>query len=474
MTGRFFYLVIIIFIGRVLLYAAGDAVNYGLIKINGSTGVVDITDILDISRDRLKESDIKRICAGITERYHQKGYSAFYIREAVLNRDGSAELFFNESPVESVIINGVSRRKDDAAVSLFKKGVIFNEFVLRENINEVKRKYNLKKLNVTVKRGELGQVILAAEAEERVNEIEAAVSSSPIYALMPELTYRINFAGLLAGASAASSFNQEDRSCSSGSVFLNSENLSAGSYFTIIADVSDKKDSFCNGDNGASGNNGSIYRHRSLASKAGYCYIDGAAGISLLLDGKYDQLKDYPGPDRGISFSGIQMKLKFNNSGYKIDYKDVTAAEIVVSPGWNFIENRQTLKLTADCNFNLPLFNGFFVSLAGNCFYTSDEERFSHTYVFDRIFPCRADDYSSTSWRCVSGLDLSYEVLKRRFYISPEFKWGLYNKRYDLFAAGLKFLYNTGKVKVEASYLADVKRNIKDGVIMFSAGAVYL
>lgn len=439
------------------------------IRFHGSSSAVKISDLVNIKTDKLTEVDIKRICAAITDRYHEQGYTAFYIKRAELNKDGTVDLFFNEAIVSEIVLTGVSSGSDEVSASIFTKGELFNEYTLKRNITETKKKFNIKQLNVSIRRGDEEQIVLTALAVEKINELETGVFNSPVYGILPGLEYRINYGGSLAGVSFASSFNQRERSYSSGSLFFNTESNPGNSYFTLSADVSDKRDSF-------SEDNELIYRHKSLTTKGGYCYNKGASRFNFFITGTADELEDYPGENEGFSFSGLQFKLNYDNSPYKIDYNETASGEIDFSAGWNFIEERMSSKLNLNYLFNIPLSYGFFFSLNGNSLYTSDNERLSHFYLYDRFFPCRGDDYSIASWRIVAGADLAYEAMRRTVYILPGFKWGLHNaedENNNVCAAALKLLFNTESAKIELSYSYDINLDIKDGFFMFSAAAVY-
>ncbi len=468
MKDRIFYLYIIIFIAFAVLCRADASGETGMIRVHDSSNVVDIGDILDSQIGTLNESIIKKICADITGRYHERGYTAFYIKRAELSKDGSADLYFNESIVSDIIVTGVFQKKENVAASVYRIGNIFNEFALKENIDLTKKKFRLKQLNVTIKRSENGDIVLDVHGSEKINELESDVFNSPIYGILPELTYRINYAGYLAGVSLLSSFNREDRAITGGSVFFNSDSIPGNSYFTISADASDRRDSF---------DDENIYRHKYFTTRGGYCYIDGAASVKLFLTGTKDKLADYPSRSGGVSFSGIQMKISYDNSQYKIDYQDVTAGEADLSSGWNFIEEQPSTELKLNYMVNIPFYSGFFFSLNGYYLYTSDDERFAEFYVYDQLFPCRDNDFSVSSWKGVTGIDVVYEAMKRTLYISPVFKWGVHNadnRINNIRASGAKFIFKTGMVKIDISWLADLNRNYKDGYVMFSVTAVYL
>jgi hypothetical protein len=123
---------------------------------------------------------------------------------------------------------------------------------------------------------------------EKINELETGIFSSPVYGIMPVLKYRINYGGFLAGVSFSSSFSQWERSYSSGSVYFNTDSNPGNSYFTISADVTDKKDSFTE-------DYELFYRHKSLTTKGGYCYNKGVYRVNFLLPEQLMSWKIIPG-----------------------------------------------------------------------------------------------------------------------------------------------------------------------------------
>ncbi len=477
MKGRFLFTTLLVVLAPAIL-AGAQGNSAGLLRVHGSTNIVDIGDILAPDGGKLTERDIKRVCALITDRYHSRGYSAFYIKEAVLNSDGTLDMFFNESAVTGIIVNGIGKGSEQAALLLYVKGDIFNENILRENVAVVKKRFSLKRLNVSVKRGEDDQIVLIADAEVRVHQIDAGIYGNPVYGIYPGIKYRINSDGLGAGISALSTFNLKERSYSGGSAYFNSaaaEDISGRPYFTVFAEVSDSRDSISS--DGTGNTEGLFYRRRSVSPGGGICFSGGAAGINFTYDAAVDRFSGYPGTGRGVSFSGLHTKLFYDNSMNKIDISDAVSASADIFSGWNFIEGRSSGKLIMDYRFNLPVFYGYFISFNGNFFYTSDKVRYSRRYVFDALFPCRGDDFSVSSWRNVSGVDFVCDVIKRTLYISPVFKWGLYNganHNYSVYAAGVKIMYSSGALKLGLSYLFDLDKGGKEGYLMFSAGAVYL
>ncbi len=464
----FFLIILVMMIHNPAEAAEGKS----LIRINGSSSIVDVSDILARISGVLSESDIKKICAEITGRYHDMGYSSFYIEKAVRNEDGTVDLLFKESIVAAVNVSGMGERSAETASSIFTTGDLFNEFVLKEKISLTKKRFNLKQLNVTITRGDDDNIVLSAVAVERVHEFYTAVYGSPVYGILPALTYRFSYGGFLSGITLESSFNQNERSYSRGSVFLNSDNVPGNPYFTLSADIVDKKESYEN-------NGELIYKHRSISPEAGFYSYYGVAGLGVFATGTFNEFEDYPGEGEGISYSGMHLKFNYNDTPYKISYGDVTTAEADYYSGWNQIEKHISSKIVINYLINFSLFSELFITLNGHFFYTTDDERFARVYVFDNLLPCRSEDFSSASWRNISGIDLNYEFLKRSLYAAPVLKWGIYNSGSEnevdesVLAAGFKIFFISDKIRMEASYLFDTDNPVKSGSFLFSATAVY-
>jgi len=472
MTVNKYIISFLIILSMMIHNPAEAADDKSLIRINGSSSIVDVSDILARKSGVLSESDIKKICAEITGRYHDMGYSSFYIEKAVRNEDGTVDLLFKESMVTAVNLSGMGEKSDDAASALFTIGDFFNEFVLKEKISLTKKRFNLKQLNVTITRGEDDSIILSAVAVERIHEFYTSVYGSPVYGIMPALAYRLSYGGVLSGITLVSSFNQNERSYRRGSVFLNSDNVPGNPYFTLSADIVDRKDSY--------GNNGElIYTHRSLSPEAGFYSYYGAAGLGVFVAGTFNEFENYHGEDEGALYSGMHLKFNYNDTPYKISYGDITKAEADYYSGWNQIEKKISSKIVINYLINFSLLSEVFISLNGHFFYTTDSERFARVYVFDNTLPCRSEDFSSASLRNISGIDFNYEILKRAFYAAPVFKWGIYNSGSEnevvesVLAAGVKIYFISDKIRMEASYLFETGNSVKSGSFLFSATAVY-
>jgi hypothetical protein len=439
--------------------------QYNIIKIHDRSLEINIEDIVSQAGKVYTETDIKRICAEITKRYHSKGYTAFYIRKVILNKDGTAELFFNESVVKEINISGASARYYEIISSVYKKGDVFNEFILKDNISAARKKYNLKHIKTVIKRTDDAQIIIEIEAAEISDEFYFGIFSIPAYGILPELAFTINSGLYQAGSAFISSFMQKETSYSKLNLFLKRTSSPEKSGFIITSDYLHIEDSFYN-------NGTFIYEHDSFRPGAGIWFISGAARFNFLLTATYDILNNYPYAEGGTSFAGIRLKYGYNDETFRIDFNDITICSADFFSGWNFIENSPVCRGEGEYRINIPLIPGFFISLNGYFFYTSDSERFLQSYVFDRNLPCRDNDFTFSSWKGIAGIDAVIEILTRTVYIAPSLKYGLHNASddvNDIYAAGIKGFIFTEKARFEFSYLYDIDHSVKDGYFLIAA-----
>ena len=453
----------------IFFYSSDSFARYTSFKITGKISAVDIDDIVNKSEEDYSEADIKRICAEITDRYHRKGYTAFYISKAELNKNGVVELFFNESAVEEISVTGADARSEEIASAVYKKGDIFNEFTLRENVSTVKNKYNLKRINVSIRRTGNDQILLRIRVLAWTGELNFGVTTSPVYGILPSAGYTYNCNTLYAGLALSSSFAQKDTSFTGGTLFLKKEINSDTLYFTFLTDYNRTDDPY-------NSTADSIYRHSSLTPGIGISIIYGELVLDVLMANSYDSLDNYPGTDGGFSFCGIRAAIIYDNSKLKIDFSDLTLGRINFFSGWNFINETPVCRVTGEYTINIPVSSVFFISLSGHIFYTTDTERFLQDYVFDRYLPCRDNNYSVSKWNNTTGLGLDFEALKRTLFIGPCFKWGLYNSDdtvYNVYAPGIRGLFISEKMNLELSYLFDMHYGPYGGYL-FVAATAYL
>ena len=79
-----------------LFIICGSSYLYaGAVLFHGKTADVDLSDLGTYSGDP-DETAVRAICAEIVKRYHDRGYTAFYIRRAVRGSDGILDIYFNE------------------------------------------------------------------------------------------------------------------------------------------------------------------------------------------------------------------------------------------------------------------------------------------------------------------------------------------------------------------------------------------
>ncbi len=451
-----------------LLCGSLYALEEPAVRIHGSSGVVDINDIVNTSVRPLSGTDIKRINAAVTARYHRAGYTAFYIENAIVSPDGTVDLYFNESLVEKVILPGDSRRSDAIAAMIFKAGAPFNEITLSENISAVKRKYNIRKITVDTVRSENGGIILDVNVKGFGFGFGTDLVYGPLHGLVPGVSFSMFHGGYAALMSASSSFMQRRVCYSSGRVEVAPDTEASGAGFNMSAAYSDKKNYLYAGR--------TLFTQKSSDAAMGLFYRKGAFGMKFNLAGSINSLEEYPGISGGVSFAGLAINLKYNDAPMRIDHNDRIFCEAALLSGRNYIEDRYSFKSTLRYDVNLPMADRFFMSFNGSTMFTSDHERFLQFYIFDKDFPCRERDYSHARFKNVAGTDIVFEIFRGTIFLSSGVRWGYYRgeSTHSILAPSFRAIYSTSAARVVFNYMYDAGLSAGKGVFTFSAAASYL
>lgn len=458
--------------GLIILLAVltvGAAEVYPQVDITGRRADIDLSDIITPQKKQYSETETRKLCADITERYHSLGYTAFQIRSAVLKKDGRVELFFSDPVVENVFVTGAGHDDELAASAIYIKGRVFNEFTLNDNIRNVKKIYSVKRVTVDLKRNSNDGIDIFVTAEKRIWGGSISAASDPVYGALSSVSAAINFNSSALSVAMESTAGVRDASYTKAAMnYLYNMQESQVSFF-FGAEYGDCRDYLYDDD-------GYLFKLRYAGSRAGISSGDGAVKYFFAIVSSFAEYEDYPGIGEGLTFTGSSAEIRYNDKEYRIDPLDEVTAWLKCDYGWNHIEEDMALRLRLKGNTALPVTRNFSVTAFIDSNYTSERLRIFHAYVFDRTLPVRNRDYRSTPWRSVARLGLLSNLYGRIIYLSPEYVAALYKRCggvEPVHAAGARLLFKSDSISSEIAYTVEIKEKLKDGAMTFAAGACF-
>jgi hypothetical protein len=460
---RLLFLFLIIFFIYPLFGAQVKEVRY-----YGYSGIVDLSTIEYPSSKEITEEWIKRVIAEITGIYHSMGYNAFYVEQVLIKDDGSVEFYFNESVVSSVVLSGAGDSEADAVKSeIFPEGSPYNEFLLKKNIESVKRRYGFRNIHVLLERDSSGKIVINAEAVKIIHRLRFSVTGDSIYGTMPEVAWFILQDNGFIKVLLNSSFGQRDTRVSNSGFFYN--RIINRSDLLIGLKFRESRDCFSENE---------LYKSRSISPEAAFSRYSGPFGAGVFFSGDYYMLENYNGLRQSEElsfFSGI--RLFYDNSPYVIDRSEKKNFLLEISGGGNSLENNGDVRFKSSARFSFSLFSRCALILKNYFFMTTEDERLFSEYVFDNSLPGRMDDYSVSDFKNSAGIEAEFEIYPSLFYAGPVFYYGIYrseeNEYNDASSGGIGFSFELKGADVNGAYIYDTSGGVGDGSFLFSVSGTF-
>lgn len=402
-------LVITLMTGSVLL--AADVV------FHGKTVNIDLSDLEKQLPEKPGDEDIKRVCAGIITRYHDAGYTAFYITKSVIHDDGKVEIFFNESVVSGIFFSPeCSASEIFQSAELFTEGLPFNEIVVRENVRTLRNRYRLSRLKVDVLRNDDGSVRLEVCAEKRRFSAFLSVSGDPLRGTIPSILLGYTGDWVYTGAEFSSSFGQGDATYTEAGLVL--RDIRGDSGFTGRVGYTARKDSI-------DSRGSDFYTADSGAVRTGWYVTSGAlyADIAFLLDA--GRMKDYPGAD-GFEKYSAAASVNYDDRGFGLERYDYTLFRASLAAGWNTMERGIYTSGNLFFRMSVPLAWRFYGLVCADSFFTTENERLFSNYVFTGLVGCRKNDFTVSPATASGGLGVTCELMKEHIYLTPGIYGGVF------------------------------------------------
>lgn len=446
----------------IILFCMNSPLHAGAVLFHGKTADVDLADLETYSSDT-DETAVRAICAEIVKRYHDKGYTAFYIKSAVMGSDGILEIYFNESVVGRIRIEGIDNIENRIAAEIYKRGEVFNEFLLQDNIELLKRKYMLSRLKVDVTRDSDGSVLLDVYPEKSRITLDVYVAGDPLRGVIPSVT-----AGYIGDyfnpeITLMSSLGQGDVTFSSAEMRLKRSSVSSGFIFAAGVEYADES---------LNAEGSGFYKSLKISADSGWFYTQGAYRVELLVSGSAYSLDDYPADDSACVFP-FKVKAAYDDRRMGLDRSDFLLAEFQCTAGWDTLEETYYASYSFYSKVSMPLFWRFSAFLTAESFFTTAGERLFERYVFTGLLSCRADDYTSAAGVHAAGTGITIELMREHIYVSPGIYSGVYSDQSGTYSrascAGADILWDSGAIAVALSVMKDIS-GPGDVVYRLSAG----
>ncbi|HPS59133.1 MAG TPA: hypothetical protein PK514_13595 [Spirochaetota bacterium] len=449
MRCRNLYMAVTPMLVFLILLCVNSSLYAGAVLFHGKTADVDLSDLETYSGDP-DETAVRAICAEIVKRYHDKGYTAFFIKRAVRGSDGILEIYFHESVVGRVRFAGGDNADDISSDEIYTAGTVFNEFLLEDNIDLLKRKYMLHGLKVDVTRDSNGSVILDVYPEKSRFTLDVYIAGDPLRGMIPSVTAGYIGDYLNPEITVRSSFGQGDVTLNSAEIRMKRSGVSSGFIIGAGAEYSDESFDA----------EGSVfYRSLKVSADAGWFYSGGPYRFELLLSGSAYSLDDYPAADTAYMFP-FRFKAVYDDRAMGLDRNDYIFSEFQCSAGWNTMEETAYASYDFYSKISIPLFWRFSAFLTAESFFTTGDERLFNRYVFTGLLSCRVDDYTAAQGVHSAGTGITIELMRDHIYVSPGFYAGAYEDEDGTYSraecAGADILWDSGAIVIDFSVMKEI------------------
>lgn len=445
-----------------LILCVNSALYAGAVLFHGKTADVDLSDLETYSGEP-DETAVRAICAEIVRRYHDKGYTAFYIKRAVTGSDGILEIFFNESVVGRVRHAAGDNANSMIAGELYVKGAVFNEFLLEDNIEFLKRKYMLTRLKVDVTRDSDGSVTLDVYPERSRITLDVYIAGDPLRGVIPSVTAGYIGDYFYPEITLMSSLGQGDVTFSSAQMRLKRTGVSSGFILAPGVEYADES---------LDAEGSLFYKSLKISADAGWFYTHGPYRVELLVSGSAWSLDDYPADDAAYVFP-FKVKAAYDDRLLGLDRNDFLLAEFQCTTGWDTLEETYYASYNFYSKVSMPLFLRLSAFLTAESFFTTAGERLFERYVFTGLLSCRADDYTSAAGVHSAGTGITIELMRDHIYVSPGIYSGIYSGQSGTYSrvscAGADIIWDSGAIAVAFSVMKDIS-GPGDVVYRLSAG----
>lgn len=445
----------------------GYAVQVKEIIIRGNSVPLDFGPVLRQSGE-LSQIEIESLGTILTDLYHQRGYTTSYVDRFVLRSDGVLEIHIRESQIIGVQVSGVGESQEDeiASMIVMQQGEIYNRYVLRDRVENVKRRFALRSIDVQVKNyGDSGDVYLFVTVRRSLpGRLAGGVTVEPIYGLTPEIGYWYPFNDSVVRIIARAGYRDDEFRKVEGDVRYQRA-FGEGRWIFFLGMIGNRLIEQWESLE-------TEYTTASLTPVSGIVFMPGRSFrctlsfreiITRLSNYREDEIKDefLDYDSRGT------IELQYSDRYYLLQKREATNLKISVSGGRSTLESGGYVQANGSFRSSVALLAWARFIPRVNFFYTTSDERFLWAYVFDWTLLGFFNDFTASKWKNTGGLDLELEISPELLYIGPFVNSGYFKDEFDKWVwkhgGGVKTTVLFRDFDVQISYAWDLSRSPADG-----------
>ncbi len=180
------------------------------IDISGYSGTVNVTSLLPEKGESVTVSDLKRLSAAITGAYHALGYTACYVKEIRMGKDGVLHIVLWEGVIASVVKENFSEKDSgvfDEVVTM--PGSMYNEFDYRSSVTLFKTRTSVQAVKTDIVRISDGRIELHVSLKRHRQFSSIFLDREPVFHESAGAEYILFYNSLQVSAAAESSLARD-------------------------------------------------------------------------------------------------------------------------------------------------------------------------------------------------------------------------------------------------------------------------
>ncbi len=416
--------------------------------------------------------EIENFAAGITDLYHRKGYTTSYVERMNVTKEGILKIYIRESKIIDVEITGVDADMAVRAKEIMVpvEGELYNRFQLQERAILCQRVLELDSIKIIpLNYRDTADVKLRVEVKQSSpGKLDGGIGYEPVYGILPRIGYFYRYRNSAVYAGSEGGYRNGEFKRISGflkymiSPGMDSFKLYGSIRGESVKDVWESKDI--------------EYTTRSFSAGIGVNYWKNGYLCDLGVAGTEAWYYNYYESDRRTADSRVSLIIGYSDKPFVAYGGDASYATASASIGYNESGAAPYSITRFDAETVLLPVVWFRIIPGAHSFYTSSDDRFMWSYVFDRHLLGFPDDFTASSFKNILNLRLEFELFPELLYLGPVFFSGYYRNEYDAWrtssSTGAMARISFGKFSINGCYAWDIHRApLHGGFYLIAEGA---